>query len=335
MPCYRQVRLQDINLLDTTYTLHPFRQEPEQTLLQSISTFGILHPPLLLEQQDHRFIVLSGKRRIEAYLQIYNTLENQQKKDRGYITALTLTANETANEATNEETGQELGHLFMVLLQHQLLGGPLTLIEQAIFFQKAAAVLEKQDLLSFLPLLGLKPKPHIPEEVISLLDLNISVQQGIHEGRISQRSGKKLSRFAPADQQQLAEIIDTYQLGGSKQNKLIERFFQLTQRKQVSVKELLKRWWNQKTERQENDQENGPQKIRSLLGWLDREYQPRLTEAEEEFKKFSAQLQLPADVRVEHSPSFEEEQITLSMNFTSKKKLAGIWPHIKILIKEE
>lgn len=313
--------------MNTTYTLHPFRQELEQTLLQSISTFGILHPPFLLEQQDHRFIVLSGKRRIEAYIQIYNALENQQKKDREYITALTLTANETANE----EKGQELGHLFMVLLQHQLLGGPLTLIEQAIFFQKAAAVLEKQDLLSFLPLLGLKPKPHIPEELISLLDLNISVQQGIHEGRISQRSGKKLARFSSGDQEKLADMIYTYQLGGSKQNKLIERFFQLTQREETSVKELLKRWWDKENERQLN----GPQKTASLLRWLDQQYQPRLTEAEEEFKKFSAQLQLPADVRIEHSPSFEEEQITLSMNFKSKKELARIWPQIKILINEE
>ncbi|MCW5213241.1 hypothetical protein VU04_10080 [Desulfobulbus sp. TB] len=332
MPCYRQIRLQDINLGDRSYSLHPFRQESEQTeqtLLQSISTFGILHPPLLLKQQDHTFIVLSGRRRIEAYIQIYNAQENQQEKNRNYITALTLTANETANKEKGQNQGQ--GHLFMVLLQHQLLGGPLTLIEQAIFFQKAAAVFEKQDLLSFLPLLGLKPKPHIPGEFISLLDLNISVQQGIHEGRISQRSGKKLARFSSDDQEKLADIIHEYQLGGSKQQKLLERCFQLTKREQVSVEKLLDSWWKMGKEKKLN----GPQKTASLLRWLDQQYQPRLTEAEEDFKKFSAQLQLPADVRVEHSPSFEEEQITLSMNFKSKKELARIWPQINILINEE
>ncbi|MCI5135527.1 MAG: hypothetical protein D3920_10750 [Candidatus Electrothrix sp. AW2] len=328
MPCYRQIRLQDINLDNRRYSLHPFRQEPEQTLLQSISTFGILHPPLVLEQQDHTFIVLSGKRRIEAYLQIYNAnaQENQQKKDKKYITALTLTVKETANE----ETEQEQLHLFTVLLQHQLLGGPLTPIEQAIFFQKAAAVLEKQNLLSFLPLLGLKPKPHIPGELISLLDLNLSVQQGIHEGRISQRSGKKLVRFSTGDQEKLADIIHEYQLGGSKQQKLLERCFQLTKREQISVKELLDSWCDRIKEKNLN----GPQKTASLLRWLDQQYQPRLTKAEKEFKKFSAQLQLPVGVRLEHSLSFEEEQVTLHIDFSRKEELTKIWPKLEALLKQ-
>ena len=324
MPCYRQVRIQDIDLDNRSYSLNPFCQTPEQSLVQSIDSFGILHPPLLLEKQGGIFIALSGKKRIKAYLQTCNTASNcQQEQNGNYITALIFTENK------EEKPNKNL--LFTTLLQHQLLGGPLALIEQAIFFQKATQVLEKQELLSFLPLLGLKPKPHIPGELISLLDLAPSVQQGIHEGRISQRSGKKLSRFSSTDQQKIADIIYTYQLGGSKQQKIVERFFQLTKREQVSVEELLGSWGEKVREKNLN----GPQKAASLLRWLDQQYQPRMTEAEEEFKKFSSQLQIPTGVRVDHSPSFEEEQVTLSMNFRSKKELARIWPQIKILIKEE
>ncbi len=322
MPCYRQVRLQDINLDDRSYSLNPFLQNPKQDLIQSINEHGILHPPLLLEQQDDIYIILSGRKRIDAYLQSHPAPEYQQGKD-SYITALILTENE-------EKTASK-SHLFKTLLQHQLLGSRLTLIEQAVFFQKAAQLLEKQDLLSFLPLLGLKPKPHIPGELISLLNLEFSVQQGIHEGRIAQRSGKKLSRFSPADQKKLAEIIYGYQLGGSKQQKLLERFFQLTKREQISVEKLFGSWG----EKMRKKNLNGPQKTASLLRWLDQQYQPRLTQAEEKFRKFSSQLQAPAHVQIKHSPFFEEEQVTLSMNFRNKEELARIWTQLKMLIKEE
>ena len=322
-PCYSQVRLQDINLTDRSYTLNPFSQAPEQDLLQSISSFGMLQPPLLLEKKDHTFTVLSGRRRIEAYLQVSNAQECRQDREGCHLTALIIFLNEG-------KTDNQL-HLFTTLLQHQLLGKSLTVIEQAVFFQKAMLVLEEQDILALLPMLGLKAKPHIPGEFISLLDLEPAVQLGLHRGIISQRSGKKLSRFSLADQKDLAEVINTYQLGGSKQQKLIERFFQLTQREQVSVEILLGRWWD----KEKDKQLNGPQRTSSLLRWLDRECQPRLTQAEEAFRKFCNQLQLPAGVRLEHSLSFEEEQVTLSMDFSRKEKLAEIWPKINELVKKK
>ena len=318
-PCYRQVRLQDINLTDRSYTLNPFPKKPEQDLLQNISNFGILQPPLLLEKQDRTFIVLSGRRRIAAYLQIDKTQECPPDKVDCHLTALVI--------PFREEKIEKKHHLFRTLLQHQLLSGSLTVIEQAIFFQKATLVLEEQDVLTLLPVLGLKAKPHIPGELISLLDLDPAVQRGLHSGIIAQRSGKKLSRFSSVDQERLAEVIDIYQLGGSKQQKLIDRFFQLTQREQVSVEILLSRWWD----REKDKQLNGPQKTSSLLRWLERECQPRLTQAEEEFKKFSNQLQLPAGVRLEHSRSFEEVQVTLNMDFSSKEELARIWPQLEAL----
>ena len=322
-PCYSQLRLQDINLDDRHYSLNPFSQPPEEILLQSIRNFGILQPPLLLEKQDQTFIIVSGRRRIEAYLQIYKVQECPRVREGCHLAALIL--------SLSGDKPENQFYLFTSLLQHQLLGKSLTVIEQAVFFQKAMLVLEEQEILALLPMLGLKAKPHIPGELISLLDLEPAVQLGLHRGIISQRSGKKLSRFSLADQKQLAEVINTYQLGGSKQQKLIDRFFQLTQREQISVEVLLGHW----QDKEKDKQLNGPQRTSSLLRWLDRECQPRLTQAEEAFRKFCCQLQLPAGVRLEHSLSFEEEQVTLNMDFGSKEELAGIWPQLEALLKQE
>ena len=103
----------------------------------------------------------------------------------------------------------------------------------------------------------------------------------------------------------------------------------MTRREQVSVEALHTQW----EEKEKDKQLNGPQRASSLLRWLDREYQPRLTQAEEEFKKFCNQLHLPAGVQVEHSLSFEEEKVTLSMEFRTKEELAQNWPQMEELLR--
>ena len=306
--------MQDINLEDRTYVLNPFIQYPDDSLLHSISDFGMLHPPLLLEKQDRSLIVLSGRRRIEAYLQI----SRAQKS----LPALIISSDEDNPNPANSP------YLFTLLLQHQLLGGSLSIIEQAVFFRKASLTLKEEDVLNLLPVLGMKAKPHIPGELIALLDLEPAVQIGLHRGIITQRSGKTLSRFSQADQKQLAELIEQFQFGGSKQQKMIDRFFQLSKREQISVEILLSQW----REKEKDKQLNGPQRASSLLRWLDRQCQPSLTQAEEEFRKFCSRLQLPVGVQIDHTLSFEDEQVTLRMNFGSKEELALIWPRMKKLL---
>ncbi|MCI5157096.1 MAG: hypothetical protein D3906_01405, partial [Candidatus Electrothrix sp. AUS1_2] len=94
-PRFCQVSLQDINLADRSYSLHTFHSPPEPDLLESISNFGILHPPLLLEKQNRSFVVLSGRKRIEAYLQItgaqaYRKEAQQKEKEDYQLTALVI-----------------------------------------------------------------------------------------------------------------------------------------------------------------------------------------------------------------------------------------------------
>ncbi|MCI5222752.1 MAG: hypothetical protein D3924_08805, partial [Candidatus Electrothrix sp. AR4] len=221
---YRQVRIKDIDLTDTSYALHPFPLEPDSELLRSVTRLGMLHPPLLLEDSGSKFIVLSGRRR----LQVVQSLAEQNNFSS--ITALIVPY--SSNDL----------HVFSMLLQHRQIGGKLSIIEQAVFLQKAMEVLKLQEVLDLLPMLGLKAKPHIPEQLIALLELDASVQLGLHRGVISQRSGNKLARFSVADQKKLTEIIDLYQLTGSKQQKLIDQFFQLTKRQRVPAKELFEGW---------------------------------------------------------------------------------------------
>ncbi|XCN74731.1 MAG: ParB N-terminal domain-containing protein [Candidatus Electrothrix aestuarii] len=324
-PLLCQVSLHDINLSDMNYSLNPFHQPLQENLLKSINNLGILHPPLLLKQQDSSFIILSGRRRIQAYLQCFQSSSTQKDKlehDEKTLPALVFSSN-------GEKGENNPALLFTALVQHQLLSGSLSIIEQAVLLQKASMVLKEQEVLRLLPLLGMKPKPNVSGELVALLDLETTAQLGLHQGIIAPRSGKKLARFSLADQKQLAQLIEQFQLGGSKQQNLLDRLFQLTKRKQTSVEILISQW----REKEKDKQLNGPQQVSSLLRWLDQQCQPRLKQAEDEFKKFNSQLQLPAGVRVEHALSFEEEQVTLSIDFSSKEELASIWPKIEALLQ--
>ncbi|MCI5144182.1 MAG: hypothetical protein D3923_01345 [Candidatus Electrothrix sp. AR3] len=298
---YCQVAVSNIDLTDTQYSLHPFPIDPAQHL-DSLSS--LLYPPLLLECLEKQYIVLSGKE--------YILVEEKQDKTLLALVIPSLYAEQ-----------QRL--IFELLIRHRLLRSSLSNIEQAIFCQKASKLLPAEEVIAFLPLLGLKAKPHIRDQLLSLLALEHSVQFGLHTGSIAPRVGKKLGFFSPADQEILALLIEELRLGGSKQQKLIDSVFELTRRQQISAQELLQQWQEREQAKQQN---NGPQKITSLFSWLNQACQPRLTAAEEEFKKFCGQLKLPSGIRVSHSPAFEEQQVTLSIDFTTQKELATAWSKI-------
>ena len=95
-------------------------------------------------------------------------------------------------------------------------------------------------------MMGYKEKLHIPRDLISLLELHPTAQLGLHKGVLSLRAGKKLLLFPSEDQRVLFELINELQLGGSKQQKLIDLILELTKRLQISAYELLKSWQERK-----------------------------------------------------------------------------------------
>ena len=310
---YHKVPYSKIDFSDTRFQLLPFpREETDEELRRSIQTYGILQPPLLLEQSPRNFIVVSGKQRLQL------SAEHSGNRD---ITALVV-SNTYCDQPRK---------LFSLLVQHQTIGSSLSVIEQAVFFQKALDSLGEEELLQFLPILGYKKESHIPKKLIHLLELETVVQQELHNGLLTLRSGKKLLRFNAADQRVLVAVIKTFQLGGSKQQKLIDLIFELNKRLHISAENLLNRW--QETEK--DKQGNGPQKTASLLNWLQQQSSPRSVAAEKDFQKFYRQLQLPPGARLNHTPSFENDRLSLILDFNSKKALIRKWQQLKIILEQD
>ena len=304
---YQNVPLKDIDLTNDRYALSPFATKPDPQLRAGIAELDLLRPPLLLADWDQKFIVLSGRKSLAVLCE----LEPDSR-----ITALVL----------HHSCEQLL--LCKTLLQHQLNGAPLTLIEQAVFCRLALEQLSTKEVVSLLPLMGMKAKPHLLKQLTSLLELEISVQEAMHRGVLSLRAGKKLAQFSAQDQQTLTAVITAFQLSGSKQQQLIDRVLELGRRQQVTVEKLLAQW----LETEEEGDSNRPQRATAMLNWLHQQCQPRLTAEQDNFKAFCHRLALPAGMRLRHTVSFENEAVTLEVDFPNREQLADLLPQIESLL---
>ncbi len=295
-----------LNLEDMTFNLRPFDHEgPGTDLIESVRQFGILTPPLVQKQPSGRYLVVSGKKRIQVALRIAAT-----RKILCLVAPLDISA----------------FSLFSLLLHHALIGGQLSVIEQANFFRKTLNRLPEAQALPFLIPLGHKAQKYNIQKLLNFLSLDTSVITGLHLGMIQPKNAQKMQRLAPADQQELARLITEFHLGGSKQQKLIELSIDLIMRHEMSLREILDLY---RRENQEKNQENKPQEATFFLHWLFKKCHPRALAAESEFKRFAAGLKMPPQINIDHTPSFEDDTVVLSLSFADQASLLKVWPEIR------
>lgn len=297
-----------LNLEDLTFNLRPFDEEPGVDLIESVRQFGILCPPLVQEQPTGVFLVVSGRKRIRAAL------------------CRTATRKIICLAAPHDIP---VFSLFSLLLHHALLGGQLSVVEQANFFRKALNRLPADQALPLLTPLGYKTQKYKIEELLNFLALEPAVITGLHQGLIQPKSAQKMRRLAPADQQELARLITELHLGGSKQHKLIDLSIDLMRRHERSLREIIEHY---RRENEDRNQENKPQEAASFLRWLFKECHPGIVAAAAEFKRFAAGLEMPPKINVDHTRSFEDDTVVLSLSFADRSSLLKVWPEIKTIM---
>jgi ParB family chromosome partitioning protein len=302
VPCC-PLSIKKIDRFNSTYRLRP---EPDHeitpSLEESIKKVGILHPPLLLKKNS-QFIILSGRKRIQVVSK--HGIEN--------IPCFIL----------DDETSPSMK--WQLLLSHAIIGNTLSIIEQANFFCKAESQLTEQQALSLLPLLGIKPHIYKLQEFAMYLKLDQTAIDALHTGHIQAKTGSKLSKLSSEDQQTVVYLINHFKLGGSKQKKLITFVIDLIMRTKRPLKTILSEW----EEQQDIGQDNRPQQAMAFLHWLERQCFPKINAAEQEFQRFHHDLQLPENTILQHTPSFEDNGLTLSITFTSQSEFLNHWENIK------
>jgi ParB family chromosome partitioning protein len=308
-PLFRSslVNLQQINFQDLTNSLTPEQAlEPSAALLESVARTGILHPPILWERGRTGLEIVSGRRRLLAVQQAHHA-----------TSALCLILPEETSAA----------EALAINLEETVLRGNITVVEQAIFFQKILVHLDEDEAArKFLPILGLEPHRHHLQGLRQLLGLEEHLLEALHAGRLHEGVARELLLLNFTDRLSLYEVMETLSLSVGNQRKITATCRELAARHRTSVMTLLCR--PEVREILDPQETNIPQKTARLMQWLTEQRFPRLAEAEEEFRAFAAALKLPSGVTLTHSPSFEQDQVHLSLSFGNREEVRRIWPLI-------
>ncbi len=295
--------LDTIDIQDTSYSLRPQSDTgPDQVLRQSIRKFGILQPPLVQMAHGH-YIILSGRKRIQAAEAL------------GWKEIPCLVVDQQA----------EPYQVCEIILIHGQTGATLSPIEQAVFFRKTGDKFTNEQAVALLPLIGLKPHPYRLQEFAASLQLDQTAVDALHSGIIQQKTGSRLSKLSGKDQQTVVGLIDHFKLGGSKQQKLVGFAIELGMRTGRPFSDFVLKW------EQEGDtaDDNRPQQASALLSSLEKQCFPNKSRAEEQFQQFRRTIQLPEDITLLHTASFEDDRLTLSIIFDNQDSFVKGWEQIK------
>ncbi len=290
------------------WNIHGFIDtQASSALEQSVKRVGVLHPPTLIEGKNSSFDIVCGRQRLECERTL---LEHDN------CLCLILPGSTPSHQ------------ILLHLLEDQKAYGPLSLLEQAFFLHLCLQSMKEEEVLQgFLPLLGLKKSPPIIGQLLQLLSLDLEIQQAIHFGILSGKIIFELLKLQPSDQLAITNLISALCLGGNKQ----KRFFTLCKdhvmRTGTTISALLE---EEEIQYVLNHREmNPPQKTNNLLTILQKRCFPLRTSAEENFKKEVQQLQLPECYELSHSPSFEKDEVQLSIRFKDLQSCKAFLPTLQ------
>jgi ParB-like chromosome segregation protein Spo0J len=148
----QNIRLSQIDFDDYSYTISPEHETVvDETLKKSLARYGILHPPIIRENNSGFYSIAAGRKRLLAASLLYP--ENA-------CTCLVIPVRIP-----------EIS-VFHILLEEIQLTRQLTAVERAIFLQKITGILDKTKITKeFLPRLGLAANPFVIKQTVKLLEL--------------------------------------------------------------------------------------------------------------------------------------------------------------------
>ncbi len=301
--------------LTCEWSLHPWDSGSISPILwQSLQTIGIIHKPILLETATGFFDILCGLKRIGFFKETFQQDES--------IECLVIAKN----------TAKQI--LLDTLLFDQSSYSPLSLAEKARFIEICTRFFSKQDIVSlYLDKLHLRKQLSTIDELASILNQDPTIISEIHAGRLQEKIIGELLRLpVGSDRLAMALLFKELGLGEGKQKKLFTQIRDLAFRQNASITEFLK---TQTISKILNHQVlNVPQKQQHLNHYLQQQLCPMHEKTEDDFLQQVRALHLSSRCSVTHIPSFEKDEITLSITFDNFSQCARMAPLIDKVVQD-
>ena len=290
----RSISLDSI-IPSSTWNLHPWELNSlPGDLASSFLRSGILHPPILLPTEGSRFEIVCGFKRLFFASSILKSRE---------IDCLILAA------------GTEPAVILDILLTDQSLAGPLSMAEKARFIEICGRYLQRQQIAdTFRGRLLLDNRPSTISRLQDFSGGDPQFIAAIHAGALQEKVVMELLELPlKGDRIALVQLFNNLRMGDGKQRRILSLFRDLAFHRNTSIAAIL-----QDSSIQEilNHQAmNNPQKTQHLASYLQNQLNPLSAHAEKEFTDNVKALKIPENCTISHSPSFERDEVTVSITF--------------------
>ena len=279
------------------WNLHPWDAEIiSDTLLQSFRQIGVIHKPIVLAKKTGRFDVLCGFRRLRFHLKCENAKA---------VECLVLP----------EDT--EISSILSILLADQNYCQPLSLAEKGRFVKISTRFFSHQEIVAtYLEKLQVRRNISSINLLLLLLQQDPLIIAETHTGNLQEKMLADILRL-PNLSDRLAFVIffKHLSMGDGKQKKFFTLIRDLAFRQNLTIADYLNT--PPVSSIINHPVLNIPQKIQHLNKLLQHQINPHSTMAEEFFLHQVQALQLPPRCSIAHSLSFENDKVTLSINFDS------------------
>lgn len=289
---------------DFSWTLHQdVTSDPDPDLIESIERFGLLRP-IVLRKNQHRHELICGTRRLIALRRL------------GKVTDIPCFYVDRL--AADRD-------LLMLVAEDQKQTAPLSPVQTARLIKFIDRV-EPQPGTAFLQALTATGSDTERKQLLKLLVLEKPIRLAIHQQLIPMKTALTLIDLTSCERLFYFELFTRLSLNANKQRRLLELARIISVAEQCSMIEVFTRNY---PELCSGLIENIPQASSKLMKNLFERSHPGLTGAQKQFKEQVNRLNLPGNCRLEPSPAFERETLTLSVEFKDFKAFEYAWQNLQ------
>ncbi len=269
-------------------------------LIKSIKKFGLVNPPLVVENKQGKMTIIIGYRRIQALKSLgWDKIPSRILSKSELYPPECLLLNLHDNIATRN----------------------LNEVEKGMVLSRLENYFNRTEILKqYMPLLDLPSHEPILIFFINLeKNFKKDIKEYIVQGHMSLKTAKMLLEMDLESRHSVFHLISNIKFNVNQQIQLIDYLVDLSNINGKSVSMFLK---EQPFENICSDTHlNNPQKANALLRQLKAKRFPTLHQAETAFKDKVLKLGLPKDIRVIAPPYFEAPHYRLEVLFKDGKEL--------------
>lgn len=304
------VPMESVDLENLPFRMSLGHENKLELLLISIQNVGLINPPILRECPGGRLEIVLGQRRIEVLKAL----------GIAHLPARVMAATEADDE-----------HCLLAALYDNLATRAFNPMEKALALGHLFRHFPEQEVISrHLPLLGLPPRAGVLDLYLGCLrNLEPALQQALAQGSLSLRAAQHLLALDREAREGLFRVISTLNLNTNQQIQLIDLASDISYETGRSISQCLAA--PRIHEILEARPPNPPQQARRLLRELHKARYPRLSRAEETFRRRVQDLGLPRGVSLHAPPFFEAPEYCLQIRFQRGRELKerlGVLSHL-------